>query len=186
MRMKQRARRGYTLAELEEVWDRWKRGESLKSIGRVFGKQPSSVYRQLAPYGGIRPRPPRRSCLALTLSEREEISRGIAAHQSIRSIAGLMGRSPSTVSREIRRNGGDGDYRAAEADERAWERARRPKRCQLVKHPPLRRVVARKLSINWSPEQIASWLKRAYPKDPSYHVSHETIYRSLFFKPVVR
>ena len=96
MRMKQRARRGYTLAELEEVWDRWKRGESLKSIGRVFGKQPSSVYRQLAPYGGIRPRPPRRSCLALTLSEREEISRGIAAHQSIRSIAGLMGRSPST------------------------------------------------------------------------------------------
>ncbi len=180
MRMKQRARRGYTLAELEEVWDRWKRGESLKSIGRVFGKQPSSVYRQLALYGGIRPRPPRRSCLALTLSEREEISRGIAAHQSIRSIAGLMGRSPSTVSREIRRNGGDDDYRAAEADERAWERARRPKRCQLVKHPPLRRVVARKLSINWSPEQIASWLKRAYPKDPSYHVSHETIYRSLF------
>ena len=103
-----------------------------------------------------------------------------AAHQSIRSIAGLMGRSPSTVSREIRRNGGDDDYRAAEADERAWERARRPKRCQLVKHPQLRRVVARKLSINWSPEQIANWLKRAYPKDPSYHVSHETIYRSLF------
>ena len=117
--MKQRARRGYTLAELEEVWDRWKRGESLKSIGRVFGKQPSSVYHQLAPYGGIRPRPPRRSCWALTLSEREEISRGIAAHQSIRSIAGLLGRSPSTVSREIRRNGGDNDYRAAEADEQA-------------------------------------------------------------------
>ena len=99
----------------EEVWDRWKRGESLKSIGRVFGKQPSSVYHQLAPYGGIRPRPPRRSCWALTLSEREEISRGIAAHQAIRSIAGLLGRSPSTVSREIRRNGGDNDYRAAEA-----------------------------------------------------------------------
>ena len=102
MRMKQRTRRGYTLAELEEVWDRWKQGESLKSIGRVFGKQPSSVYHQLAPYGGIRPRPPRRSCLALTLSEREEISRGIAAHQSIRSIAGSLGFYPDFTDGSVK------------------------------------------------------------------------------------
>ncbi len=116
----------------------------------------------------------------MSLSEREEISRGIAAEQSLRSIAECLGRSPSTVSREIQRNGGYDDYRASVADEQAWNRARRPKRCQLGRHPRLRRMVARKLRRNWSPEQIAGWLKRSYPEDESYHVSHETIYRSLF------
>ncbi len=178
--MRKGMRFGFTAAEKAEVWDRWRRGESLHEIGRAFGKLSSSVYCQLAHTGGIRPRPRRRSRLALSLSEREEISRGIAAEQSLRSIAECLGRSPSTVSREIQRNGGYDDYRASVADEQAWNRARRPKRCQLGRHPRLRRMVARKLRRNWSPEQIAGWLKRSYPEDESYHVSHETIYRSLF------
>ena len=178
--MKQGYRRGFSTAEKTELWDRWQRGESLRAIGRVFGKPSSSIYFQLAPHGGIRPAPRRRSRLALSLSEREEISRGIVAERSIRSMARSLGRSPSTVSREISRNGGYDRYRAALADERAWDGARRPKRCKLAQHPPLRRVVARKLRLNWSPEQIAGWLKRAHRGEESYQVSHETIYRSLF------
>jgi IS30 family transposase len=173
-------RRGFTAAEKTELWDRWQRGESLKAIGRAFGKPSSSIYFQLAPHGGIRPPPRRRSRLALTLSEREEISRGLAAHRSARSMARLLGHSPSTVSREIDRNGGYDRYRAALADEKAWVRARRPKRCKLASNPPLRRVVTRKLRFNWSPEQIAGWLERAHPEDEANRVSHETIYRSLF------
>ena len=178
--MVQRVRRGFSMAERTEMWDRWQRGESLKAIGRAFGKPSSSIYNQLSPHGGIRPAPRRRSRLALTLSEREEISRGIVAQRSVRSMALLLGRSPSTVSREVRRNGGYDRYRAATADARAWARAHRPKRCKLAKHPPLRRAVARKLGLNWSPEQIAGWLKRVHPGEGSYQVSHETIYRSLF------
>ena len=175
-----RYRRGFTAAEKTELWDRWQRGESLKAIGRAFGKPSSSIYFQVAPHGGIRPAPRRRSRLALTLPEREEISRGIAAHRSARSMARLLGHSPSTVSREIRRNGGYDRYRAALADEKAWARARRPKRCKLAHSPRLRQTVASKLRLNWSPEQIAGWLKRAHPEDESCRVSHETIYRSLF------
>ena len=178
--MKQGYRRGFSTSEKTELWDRWQRGESLRSIGRAFGKPSSSIYFQLAPYGGIRPAPRRRSRLALSLSEREEISRGIVAQHSIRSMASLLGRSPSTVSREISRNGGYDRYRAALADKRAWDSAHRPKRCKLARHPRLSREVARKLRLNWSPEQIAGWLKRAHPGDGSCQVSHETIYRSLF------
>ena len=175
-----RYRRGFTAAEKTELWDRWQRGESLKAIGRAFGKPSSSIYFQVAPHGGIRPAPRRRSRLALTLPEREEISRGIAAHRSARSMARLLGHSPSTVSREIRRNGGYDRYRAALADEKAWARARRPKRCKLADSPRLRQTVASKLRLNWSPEQIAGWLKRCHPEDEFCRVSHETIYRSLF------
>ena len=178
--MKQRYGRGFITVEKTELWDRWQRGESLKAIGRVFGKPSSSIYFQLAPHGGIRPAPRRRSRLALSLSEREEISRGIVAERSIRSMARLLGRSPSTVSRKISRNGGYDRYRAALADDRAWDGGRRPKRRKLATHPRLCRLVARKLRLNWSPEQIAGWLKRAHPGDGSYQVSHETIYRSLF------
>ena len=178
--MGQNFRRGFTAAEKTELWDRWQRGESLKAIGRAFGKPSSSIYNQVAPHGGIRPAARRRSRLALTLSEREEISRGIAVHQSARSMARLLGRSASTVSREISRNGGCDDYRAALADDQAWARARRPKRCKLATNPWLRQAVAKKLRSNWAPEQVAGWLKRAHPDDESYHVSHETIYRSLF------
>jgi len=178
--MEQRFRRGFTAAEKTELWDRWRRGESLKVIGRAFGKPSSSIYNQVAPHGGIRPAARRRSRLALTLSEREEISRGIAVHQSARSMARLLDRSASTVSREISRNGGYDDYRAALADDQAWARARRPKRCKLATNPWLRQAVAKKLRSNWAPEQVAGWLKRAHPDDESYQVSHETIYRSLF------
>jgi IS30 family transposase len=178
--MRQRKRRGFTSAEKTELWDRWQRGESLKSIGRAFGKPSSSIYGHVSPRGGIRPAPRRRSRLALTLSERETISRGIATQQSTRSMARLLGRSPSTVSREIKRNGGYSRYRAAQADKQAWVRARRPKPCKLASRPRLRQTVARKLGLHWSPEQIAGWLKRTHPGKGSDQVSHETIYRSLF------
>ena len=178
--MGQRYRRGFTAAEKTELWDRWRRGESLNAIGRAFGKPSSSIHFQVAPHGGIRPAPRRRSRLSLTLSEREEISRGLAADQSVRSMARLLGRSASTVSRELSRNGGYDCYRAARADAKAWDRARRPKRCKLANSPRLRQAVARKLRLNWSPEQIGGWLKRAHPEDESHRVSHETIYRSLF------
>ena len=127
--MERRYRRVFRTAEKTEMWDRWQRGELMRSIGRVFGKPSSSIYFQLAPYGGIRPAPRRRSRLALTLLEREEISRGIVARQSIRSMASLLGRSPSTMSREVCRNGGYDRYRAAVAGEQARVRTRRSKRC---------------------------------------------------------
>ncbi len=178
--MRQGRCRGFSAAEKTELWDRWQRGEPLKAIGRAFGKGSSSIYFQLAPHGGIRPAPRRRSRLALTLMEREEISRGIAAAESTRSMARKLGRSPSTVAREISRNGGYDRYRASQADETAWVRARRPKRCKLADNPHLRETVVGKLRGNWSPEQIAGWLKSAHPGDEANQVSHETIYRSLF------
>src|SRR5260370_23712271 len=178
--MRQRYLRGFSAWEKTELWDRWQRGESLKAIGRAFGKPTSSIYFQLAPRGGIRPAPRRRSRLALTLSERDEISRGSATYQSARSMARLLGQSASTVSREIRRNGGYDRYRAARADEKAWVRARRPKHCKLANNARLRQAVASKLRLNWSPEQIAGWVNRAHPEDEFNRVSHETIYRSLF------
>ncbi len=178
--MKQRNGRGFSSTEIVELWDRWQRGESQKAIGRAFGKSSSSIHFQLAPYGGIRPSPRRRSRLALTLSEREEISRGIVAGQSMRSIARMLARSPSTVSREVSRNGGYARYRAAAADQRAWHEAHRPKPCKLARNRRLAQAVAVKLRDRWSPEQIAGWLKRAHPGDESKQVSHETIYRSLY------
>src|SRR2546430_9946878 len=149
---------GFTASEKTELWDRWKRGESLKGMGRAFGKPSSSIYFQLAPQGGIRPPPRRRSRLALTLAEREEISRAIALDQSTRSIARLLGRSPSSVSREISRNGGYDRYRAAPADEQAWNRARRPKRCKLATNSRLRRSVAERLRMKSLAAQIAGLL----------------------------
>ncbi len=161
--MGQRYRRGLTAAQKTELWDRWQRGESLNAIGRAFGKPSSSIYCLVSPHGGIRPATRRRSRLALTLSEREEISRAMVARRSIRSIARMLGRSPSTVSREVRRNGGSARYRAARADAQAWARARRPKQCKLANSAWLRQVVARQLRLSWSPEQIAGWLQRAHP-----------------------
>ena len=180
--MKRIYRPGLTSVQKTEMWDRYQRGESLTGIGRVFGKPSSSIYGQLSPHGGIRPAPRCRSRLALTLAEREEISRGIVADRSVRSMARMLGRSASTVSREIHRNGGYDVYRATLADEWAWARAQRPKRCKLACYPRLRRVVANKLRLDWSPQQIAGWLKRTYPGDESHYVSHETIYRSLFIQ----
>ncbi len=173
---------GFTNAQRQELWDRYQRGESLNAIARALGKRSSSIYNHLRPSGGIRPAPRKRSRLALTLVEREEISRGIVAGQSIRETARTLGRAPSTVSREVRRNGGYARYRAVEADKSAWDRGRRPKRCKLALNERLARLVAAKLKMNWSPEQIAGWLKAEYPRDERYHVSHETIYQSLFIQ----
>src|SRR6202165_4654449 len=165
MVMGQRFHRGFTAAEKTELWDRWKRGESLKCVGRGFGKPSSSIYFLVAPHGGIRPAQRRRSRLALTLAEREVISRGGTARRAARSIAKLLGRSPSTVSREMSRNGGYDRYRATLADENAWARSRPPKSCKLATNPRLRQAVAGKLRLDWSPEQIAGWLKRTHPED---------------------
>jgi len=175
-------RRHYSEADKALMWDRWQKGESLHTIGRLFERSHTSVRRILAVTGGIRPPPRRRSRLALTLAEREEISRGIVAGYSIRSMASALGRSPSTISRELRRNGGRQQYRANQAEKAAWDRAHRPKRCKLVANRALARIVARKLELHWSPDQIAGWLKRTYPDDENYRVSHETIYRSLFIQ----
>lgn len=180
--MKQRPRIYYTESQKALMWERWRKGESLQQIAQLFDRNHSSIQRILAETGGIRPAPRRRSSLALTLAEREEISRALASGRSIRSIAALLGRAPSTISREIQRNGGQGCYRASQADQDAWDRARRPKTCKLAENRTLARIVAAKLQWLWSPEQIAGWLKCAYPDDESYQVSHETIYRSLFIQ----
>src|SRR2546430_1900176 len=158
--MERRFHRGFTAAEKTELWDRWKRGESLKAIGRAFGKQSSSIYFLVAPHGGIRPAERRRSRLALTLAEREVISRGVTAHRSARSIAKLLGRSPSTVSREMSRNGGYDRYRATLADENAWVRSRPPKWCKLANSPRLRRAVAGGKQIDLLAAQKNGWVDR--------------------------
>jgi len=180
--MKYRTRTFYTAEQKAEMWDRWQRGESLHAIARLFDRGHSSIFGQLAPTGGIRPPPRKRSRLALTLSEREDISRGIVTNLSLHTIARQLGRAPSTISREINRNGGLKQYRAIQADQAAWDRAHRPKQCKLAWNSMLRRIVARKLKSNWSPEQIAGWLKKKYPGDEHNQVSHETIYRSLFIQ----
>ena len=180
--MKYRTRIYYSAEQRAEMWDRWQRGESINSIGRAFDRGHSSISGQFLRAGGIRPPARQRSRLALTLSEREEISRGIACSHSLRAIASQLERSPSTISREINRNGGYDSYRATQADQAAWDRSHRPKRCKLACNPPLCRTVAKKLRSNWSPEQIAGWLKRENPGDECNQVSHETIYRSLFIQ----
>jgi len=162
--------------------ERWQKGESLQQIAQLFDRNHSSIQRILAETGGIRPAQRCRSRLALTLDEREEISRAVAAGHSMRSIATSLGRAPSSISREIERNGGQGCYRASQAEQAAWDRARRPKTCKLAENRMLAHIVANKLQVQWSPEQIAGWLRRAYPGDENYQVSHETIYRSLFIQ----
>lgn len=180
--MKYRTRTYYTEAQKSQMWDRWQKGESLHTIARLFDRGHSSVSRILSESGGIRPRQRTRSRLSLTLSEREDISRGLAASLSMRVIATQLGRAPSTVSREIARNGGYDNYRASSADQAAWDRAQRPKPCKLACHKSLARTVAKKLQAQWSPQQIAGWLKRSYPNNEDAHVSHETIYKTLFIQ----
>ena len=180
--MKQRPRIYYTETDKALMWDHWQKGESLHSIARLFDRHHSAIQGILSRTGGIRPPARRRSRFALTLAEREEISRGVVTGHSIRAIAASLSRAPSTVSREIKRNGGRRRYRASKADEAAWHRAHRPKSCKLAQNRALARIVARKLQRRWSPRQIAGWLKRTYVDDESYQVSHETIYRTLFIQ----
>jgi IS30 family transposase len=165
-----------------DMWGRWKAGQSLHEIGRAFSKDHVSIQFMLSQHGGIAPATRRRSLLTLTLAEREDISRGIASGSSIREIAKDLERAVSTVSREVARHGGRPQYRASEADQQAWQSALRPKSCLLAIHVKLQTIVASKLVLDWSPQQISGWLKNQYPDDKSMRVSHETIYRSLFIQ----
>lgn len=178
--MARRPRIRYTPELKAEIWEKYKNGDSLWSIARSLHTSSSSIYTVLVPTGGIRPPERKRSRHALSLAEREEISRGLVAGRSMRSIATDLRRAPSTISREINRNGGRRHYRATTADQQAWDRARRPKPCKLARYPALCTMVEDKLRQLWSPEQIAGWLRRSYPQDETRQVSHETIYRSLF------
>ncbi len=180
--MSRRKRRWYTASEKSVMWDRWQRGESLNAIARAFETSHSAISKNFVRYGGIRPLGQQRSRQALTLSEREEISRGIVVRLSLRTIARQIDRAPSTISREINRNGGLKSYRASQADKAAWNRAHRPKLCKLAGNLHLGRIIAGKLQRHWSPEQIAGWLKKAYAGNERLQVSHETIYRSLFIQ----
>jgi IS30 family transposase len=164
------------------MWDRWQQGDSLEKIAQLFDRTHGSVARILRQTGGIRPPQRTRSRRTLSLAEREEISRGVVAGHSLRCIAASLRRAPSTISREIKRNGGRQQYRATVADQAAWGRAHRPKTCKLGQNPALARIVASKLQLEWSPRQIAGWLKRTYPNDEHCQVSHETIYRTLFIQ----
>ena len=180
--MKYRPRIYYTETDKALMWDRWQKGDSLHSIARLFDRSHGAIAGILSRTGGIRPPQRTRSRLALMLSEREEISRGVVAGQSLRSIAASLGRAPSTVSREINRNGGRRRYRANEADQCAWDRAHRPKTCKLVENRALAHIVASTLQLEWSPDQVAGWLKYTYADDENFTVSHETIYKSLFIQ----
>ena len=180
--MERRTRIRYTESQRALMWERWRAGDSLQQIAQLFDRHHPSIQGILRKTGGIQPPERRRSRLALSLAERDEISRAVVAGQSIRAIAAGMGRAHSTVSREIHRNGGVESYRANQADQAAWDRATRPKICKLVKNRSLAHVVAEKLQRLWSPEQIAGWLKRTYPGDESNQVSHEAIYRTLYIQ----
>ncbi len=180
--MKYRTRIYYSEAQKSQMWERWQKGESLHAIARLFDRSHGSIAGILSRTGGIRPKQRSRSHLALTLAEREDISRGIAAELSIRTISAQLSRSPSTISREINRNGGYYNYRATHAEQATWDRALRPKLCKLACNKPLSRIVAKKLQLQWSPQQIAGWLKREYSDNEDHQVSHETIYRTLFIQ----
>jgi IS30 family transposase len=180
--MKQRPRIYFSDSQKALMWERWKQGWTLHQIAQLFDRGHTSVQGVLARTGGIKPPERTRSETALTLAEREEISRAVAEGRSIRTIAARLGRAASTVSREIKRNGGQECYRANQADAAAWNRALRPKQCKLAENRVLARVVTEKLRMLWSPQQIAGWLKHTYPDAESLHVSHETIYRSLFIQ----
>jgi hypothetical protein len=169
-------------AQRTDAWSRWKAGESLHEIGRAYGKPHNCIRCLLLARGGIPPAARRRSGLSLTLAEREDISRGIASGSSIRAIASGLDRAASTVSREITRHGGRSAYRAHDADSQAWKSVLRPKRCLLAGNRKFRNMVANRLVLDWSPEQISGWLKMQYPDNESMRVSHETIYRSLFIQ----
>ena len=169
-----------TVEQIEQLWDGYMQGQTVSQLARRFDKRQASMYQRIQASGGIRPTIPKRAARHLTLEEREEISRGLAAGQSLRQIAAVLGRAPSTVAREIEANGGRSNYRAARADRAAVVRRRRPKPCKLATSPQLQAMVEAKLEKRWSPEQIAGWLKRTYPDEVELQVSHETIYRTLY------
>jgi IS30 family transposase len=180
--MKRTRKAWLSRTECQQIWVRWRNGESVSGIARALQRDVGSVHRVLARNGGITPASRTRSARALSLAEREEISRGLSRNESYGNIAMRLGRSKSTISREVNRNGGTRKYRAHAADEMAWKRARRPKQTVLKGNASLRAHVARGLSLQWSPAQVAGWLKRQYPLRKEMHISHETIYRSLYIQ----
>ena len=179
--MRQR-RLALTAGQKQEMWGRWKQGQTLAEISVALGRCRSSIHGSLQKEGGIAPRSCVRSKLHLSVGEREEISRGLACGMSMRALGAKLGRSPSTIAREIARNGGHDLYRASAADDRAWQQAKRAKPCRLATNEPLRQLVADKLQENWAPQQIAGWLKVIHHNDPDMQISHEAIYRSLFIQ----
>ena len=172
----------FTEVERVEVWERRQAGEGNRSIGRRLGRSAGSIRAFVESSGGVRPPVRWRSSHHLSLTEREEVSRGVAAGDSSAVIGSRLGRAPSTISRELARNGGRAGYRAHRADQLAWQRARRPQACKLVSNKPLRDEVEDKLVLRWSPQQISGWLRHTYPDDEAMHVSHETIYLTLFIQ----
>ena len=180
--MAQLGRPGLSSTEKAELWNRWRRGQSISDIARALEKAPGSIHGVLSGRGGIAPAERKRAGVALTSNEREEISRGLVAQLSLRAIATKLGRAPSTISREVSRNGDATRYRATLADDATWDRGRRPKKCRLAQKPKLRALVSSKLQTDWSPQQIAGWLKTKFPDDAELHISHETIYRTLFIQ----
>jgi IS30 family transposase len=173
---------GFSYEQQDAIWAKWKSGDSLSDIGRALRKPPGCIHRLIAFNGGIAPVKKRRSKLHLSLPEREEISRGLAAGVSIRALAACLNRAPSTISREINRHGGRKKYRANVADHQAWKNASRPKLSYLDSHPNLKKIIMENLQLKWSPEQISGWLKQTYPNEIDMHLSHETIYKSLFIQ----
>ena len=174
--------RRFSDLEKSLMWDRWRQGDGLREIARLLERGCSSVSKVLSRTGGIRPAPRTRSSRALSLDEREIISRGLACGKSLRAISRKIHRAPSTISREVERNGGSVRYRATTADEATWDRALRPKVCKLAQRAKLVKTIAIKLKGHWSPQQIAGWLRRRYPNNERYHVSHETIYKTLYIQ----
>jgi IS30 family transposase len=175
-------RPGLPSMKRQQVWEMWKAGDSLSMIAQTLGSPAGSIFSILLPFGGVYQAPQRRRSTALSMDDREEISRGVAADESYRSIGRRIGRPASTVSREVARNRGIVKYRAVDADDRAWRRAKRPKTCRLAQQPTLCAYVDARLRENWSPEQIAGALRNLNPTGETMRVSHETIYRSLYIE----
>lgn len=180
--MRALSKRSFTEHQQNAIWSLWSQGKSLSEIGRQLNKHAGSIFCFLQKFGGIKPVRPIRSKRALTLFEREEISRGLSANLSIRGIAQSLNRSPSTISREIKRNGGITKYRAISADRQTWIRAKRPKKSKLQINIALNDIITDKLSNKWSPEQISGYLKHTYPTDTHMHISHESIYKTLYIQ----
>src|SRR5450432_739191 len=180
--MAQIGRPGMSGSQKAELWRRWKKGESLSDISRALAKNPGSIHGVLALRGGIAPQVRRRAARALTREQREEISRGLVADLTLRAISVRIGVAPSTTGREVSRNGGRVRYRAEAGEERALKQGLRPKQCHLERRPRVCRLVAARIAKNWSPEQISGWLRRRFPTQEAMHISHETIYRSLFIQ----
>ena len=180
--MKQRKRIYYNAEQRRLIWDRYQRGDSAHDIARLFDRYHSSILGIIQKTGGVRPLEPKRSPTTLTLAEREDISRGLAASKSLREIARYLNRSPSTICREVNRHGGIKKYRASKADKVAWENAKRPKPCKLYGNKELCLIIAQKMESAWSPQQISGWLRRRYPNNEDLNVSHETIYKTLYIQ----